>query len=65
MFAKIRDFFKHMDWIDWLLAVGFIGAITWVGVSLIDFPLWLAFPIVGAVLIVMAKNRRDRSQEEQ
>jgi hypothetical protein len=64
MFTKICDFLKRMDWIDWLLAVGFIGAFTWVGISLIDFPLWLAFPVAGAVLIVLAKNRRDRTREE-
>lgn len=64
MFKKISDFFKRMDWIDWLLAVGFIGAFTWVGVSIIDYPYWLAFPVFAIVLIVLAKNRRDRVRDE-
>ena len=53
-----------MDWIDWLLTAGFVGAFTWVGIALVDFPLWLAFPVFGIVLIVLAKNRRDRMRDE-
>ena len=64
LIKKISDFFKRMDWIDWLLAVGFIGAFTWLGVSIIDYPYWLAFPVFAIVLIVLAKNRRDRVRDE-
>jgi hypothetical protein len=64
LLTKFRDFFKHMDWIDWLLAVGFIGAFTWVGYAMVDFPLWLAFPVVAIVLLALAKNRRDRMRDE-
>jgi hypothetical protein len=53
-----------MDWIDWLLAIGFVAFFTVIGVALVKFPLWLVFPVIGIVLIVLAKQRRDRAREE-
>jgi hypothetical protein len=63
--SKIRSFFAHMDWIDWLLAIGFIGAFTWVGYAVIDFPYWLIFPVAAVVLLGMAKNRRERMRSNE
>ncbi len=62
---KILTIFSHMDWIDWLLVVGFVGAFTWLGIALVDFPFWLAFPLAALVLIGLAKSRRDRMRSNQ
>jgi hypothetical protein len=60
MFKKIVDLFKHTDLIDWLLGVGFVVCFTAVGYALVDYPLWLVFPAAAVVLLVIAKNRRER-----
>ena len=62
---NIRSIFSHMDWIDWLLAVAFTGCFTWLGISLVDFPYWLAFPLAALVLLGLAKSRRDRMRSEK
>lgn len=62
---KIRTFFAHMDWIDWLLAAGFTICLTWLGWSLFGFPYWLVFPVAALVLLGLAKNRRDRMRSEE
>jgi hypothetical protein len=54
-----------MDWIDWLLAAAFTGCFTWLGISLVDFPYWLAFPLAALVLLGLAKSRRDRMREDK
>jgi len=54
-----------MDWIDWLLAAAFTGCFTWLGISLVDFPYWLAFPVIALVLLGLAKSRRDRMHSDQ
>ena len=65
MKLKFRTFFAHLDWIDWLLAAGFTICLTWLGWSLVDFPYWLAFPVVALVLLGLAKSRRDRMRSEE
>lgn len=60
----VRSFFEKMDLTDWLLAAGFVISFTVIGIVLIDFPLWLAFPVLGIVLIFLAKSRRDRMRSE-
>jgi hypothetical protein len=50
-----------MDLVDWLLAIGFVISFTVIGYVMIDYPWWLAFPVLGIVLIVLAKLRRDRA----
>jgi hypothetical protein len=57
---KLRSLFAHMDWIDWLLAAGFVICFSVIGIALVSFPYWLAFPVAGIVLIWLAKDRRDR-----
>jgi hypothetical protein len=64
LISKIRNFFKNLDLVDLLLAAGFVICFTWVGVTFIDFPLWLAFPVLAIVLLGLAKNRRDRMRAE-
>ncbi len=65
MLLKLRSLFTHMDWIDWLLAAAFTGCFTWLGISLVDFPYWLAFPVIALVLLGLAKSRRDRMHSDQ
>lgn len=57
---NFRSLFSHLDLVDILLAAGFVIVVTWIGYSLVKFPLWLIFPAAALVLLALAKIRRDK-----
>ena len=59
-----RSIFRHMNWLDWVVAVGFIGLLAALGyVLLLQTYGILLGAVAGVLLLFMAKKRRDTAYE--
>lgn len=59
-----RSIFRHMNWLDWIVAVCFIGLLAALGYILVLQTYGLFLGAAAAIMLLyMAKKRRDGAYE--
>lgn len=61
---KLPAIFRNMTMLDWLLAIMFIGLVTFLVQSFYPPYGWLIGLAVALVLLYLAKRRRDRLYQD-
>lgn len=61
---KLPVIFQNMKMLDWLLAIVFIGLVTFLVQSFFPPYGWLIGLAVALVLLYLAKRRRDKLMEQ-
>jgi hypothetical protein len=64
MESKNSSILAHMNWLDWLLALVFIGLLAWIGGLFLPVYGWPLGAIAALALLYLAKSRRDRAIQE-
>ena len=56
--------FKNMNWLDWILAVGFLAVLGFLANLFLPTYGWALGIIAGIALLYLAKSRRDKVYTE-
>lgn len=59
MTSKMHSLFTHMNWLDWLLAVGFTALLAIIADLFLPPYGWVLGALAGLGLLYLAKTRRD------
>jgi hypothetical protein len=57
--SKLHSLFAHMNWLDWLLAIGFIALLAIIADLFLPPYGWILGALAGLGLLYLAKTRRD------